>query len=523
MPDRRTYRKVDGQTDGQAVPGARPHAIVLSYHFPPSAAVGAQRPARLVDALLVAGFDVDVVCAGSGPGQAQGPSKRPSERASDDALRARLRVHVIPMRPGAREWVRDHVRRLRRWRHGVTAWTGRCTRDAFRVEDLEPGHGVGAVLTADARVGVGSPTHGPPRGTTWRRWTLSLLRIPDDQHGFILPAIRRTLPLVRPGRSVLYCTAPPVSTLVAGTLASWWRRLPCIVELRDPWVGNPGKGAHTRSRLSDVLDTWLERLCVGRARFCVTVTEAVAVALRTRHSERPSGGVIVVPTGIPRDAVPAIAGLRRAPGDVLRLVYAGNLYLERDPRPVLEAMAHYRRAAGGRRIHLDFVGECETFRGQSVVGLARTLGIEADVVVRPPEPRAAALARLKAADVLLLLARGQPMQVPQKLYDYLGIGRPILALVDECGETAQLLERVGGHQIVTTDDPVVIARALVALRSQAERGSPEHILCSPASRRALEELRAERQMLRLVHLVRRAGSRPTLRTRHRVSIDDRTP
>lgn len=47
---------------------------------------------------------------------------------------------------------------------------------------------------------------------------------------------------------------------------------------------------------------------------------------------------------------------------------------------------------------------------------------------------------------LLLSARAN------KVYEYLGTRRPILAVVDEDGETAQMLRMVGGHQLVSVND-----------------------------------------------------------------------
>ena len=64
------------------------------------------------------------------------------------------------------------------------------------------------------------------------------------------------------------------------------------------------------------------------------------------------------------------------------------------------------------------------------------------------------------ADLLLLLAQNQPAQVPAKLYDYLGTRIPILAFTDANGEVATMLQRAGGHYLVTDHDPAVAARVI---------------------------------------------------------------
>jgi hypothetical protein len=76
---------------------------------------------------------------------------------------------------------------------------------------------------------------------------------------------------------------------------------------------------------------------------------------------------------------------------------------------------------------------------------------------------AAAWAIVDEADVLLLLAQEQPDQIPNKLYEYLGGRRRILAFADANGETARMLRLVGGHQVVTGNDGAEVERALEAV------------------------------------------------------------
>jgi hypothetical protein len=85
-------------------------------------------------------------------------------------------------------------------------------------------------------------------------------------------------------------------------------------------------------------------------------------------------------------------------------------------------------------------------------------------------PHAAAQAVVEQADVLLLLAQEQPDQIPNKLYEYLGSRRPILAFADAEGETARMLRRAGGHYVVTGDDAGEVERVVGQLLASAARG-----------------------------------------------------
>lgn len=101
---------------------------------------------------------------------------------------------------------------------------------------------------------------------------------------------------------------------------------------------------------------------------------------------------------------------------------------------------------------------------------------------------------VRKADALLLLAVDQPDQVPNKLYEYLGARRPILAIADEDGETAEMLRMVGGHHLVSVNDAETIQRALSRLLDDGRRGSV-------GDRARLYDWTVEVQMRRLVAAV----------------------
>jgi len=64
--------------------------------------------------------------------------------------------------------------------------------------------------------------------------------------------------------------------------------------------------------------------------------------------------------------------------------------------------------------------------------------------------------------VLLAIQPGTSVQVPRKVYDYLGARRPILALTPE-GATADLVRRSGIGLVVPPDDVGAIQSALAAV------------------------------------------------------------
>jgi hypothetical protein len=151
---------------------------------------------------------------------------------------------------------------------------------------------------------------------------------------------------------------------------------------------------------------------------------------------------------------------------------------------------------------IEFLGAGESYLGVSLGELARIRGIEEAVRVRERVSRRELLAELRTADVLLLLAREQAEQIPHKLFEYLGVRRPILAIVDEGGSSARLLKRVGGHHIISSTCPDDIADAMEEMcRNESERDRREDVSCSDVDSLFLDELRSDRQMRRITDIV----------------------
>jgi hypothetical protein len=91
------------------------------------------------------------------------------------------------------------------------------------------------------------------------------------------------------------------------------------------------------------------------------------------------------------------------------------------------------------------------------------------------------LRAMVSADALLLVDQaGRRKGVPAKLYEYLGAGRPILALVEPDSDSSWVLAESGvPHHTASPSDPQAIRQALVKLVAELRtgqgrsRGAPE--------------------------------------------------
>ncbi|MFQ5678540.1 MAG: glycosyltransferase [Gemmatimonadota bacterium] len=375
----------------------------------------------------------------------------------------------------------------------------------------------GRVKKRGARSGYGERPRAAPsfrdRGTeesspTWKRHLLSLLLLPDREQGFILPAVLRGLREARSGSDILYTTGPPISTHVAGLLIKRATGVPWVAEFRDPWVVDavPLKPPQLRSPLGDRIHRWLYRQCLGAADRLVAVTAATANVLA---SELPGGvpdRVILARNGIPEMAPPEEDHVV-VPGP-FRIVHLGDFYGPRSPEAFLETVAEIQSGAGGGGLpplHIEMVGHSDDARAEAYRRLTARLGIAGVVRFRDWVPFEEGQQLLAGADLLLLIAQGQPLQVPNKLYEYLGHRKPILAFADRDGETAAMLRAAGGHYLITEDhDRRQAARTVrAAIRGEehgrlpGETDDVESLLAAWSTRAQLGHLLARLESLGL--------------------------
>lgn len=450
------------------------HVLLIAESFPPSPYVGSVRPGALAEALAKAGHRVTVIRSAA----FAAPGRHP---VGDRAIRVvTVRAPENPIQLVARKI-------------------------QFRPRE---------------RGGAGPPSSGggtEPVLRRLRRWVLSLCLLPDESQGFIPASSLSALDLDRADPfDLLVTTGPPFSNHLTGVLLARALEVPWMAEFRDPWMPRSARSG-TRSALSDWIEQRLEDLVLRRCDSVVAVTATTRAALDQKRFRlgRPGGALMAL------NGIPALLPEVPRPVGPIEVLHAGVLYLGRDPRPFLRAVAGGIRAGrfGPAGVRVTFMGASGgVFAGESVEKMAADLGIGDSVAVLDQRPIEECRDLMARADALLLLAQAQPAQIPNKLYDYLAAGRPIIGYVDPGGESAALLDRVGGHHQVPDNDPdhdAAVVEALVATRAGASGNR--------VNRGVLAELLTEVQMAPLVSALERLADRPSIGRPVRAAATTRLP
>lgn len=251
--------------------------------------------------------------------------------------------------------------------------------------------------------------------------------------------------------------------------------LPWIADFRDSMteVGYP------RDPLTWRVHRRLEEEAVRHCAKAVFTTVPTRDMYAERYPEISADRWAVIENGFDeenfRDAENGLSQAPLGPEGQLTLVHSGVLYpKERDPRPFFAAISQLKNAGkiDGKsvRIVLRATGSDGLYKP-----MLEELRIDDIVHLEPVVPYREALQEMLRADALLLF-QGSVCnhQVPAKIYEYYRAGKPILALADPAGISAQMLRDVGVQDIADIADQSAIATTLEnlldAMRRKARTG-----------------------------------------------------
>ena len=279
----------------------------------------------------------------------------------------------------------------------------------------------------------------------------SLLALPDRwvswwPHGIwtALRAIHRHRP------SAVLSTYPIATAHMIGLTVQRLTGLPWIADFRDPMIDDHYPPSRLQRRVWHRLEAWTMSRCAA----ALFTTPGARDLYATRYGGPNSPRLEVVPNGFDEEDFATVGpkDTLAEPGP-MTLIHSGVLYPDiRDPRPMFDAIAALKRSGVASSNRLQVVlrasGSDDYYRS-----LVDRVDIGDIVRLEPPIPYSDAIAEMKQADGLLLFQGKQAnRQVPAKLYEYLRVGRPIIALVDPTGDSARILRNTGGGEIVPIDD-----------------------------------------------------------------------
>lgn len=412
-----------------------PRLLLVSYHFPPSDAVGARRPARFATRLVAHGYSVDVVCS--------------------SVLSRTKSPHDDPIGIGFADLTQQY-----------------SPPDAVRV-----------FRTETPFLWNRYPLSAPPRGRPvqsffWRVKTYAewFTRTVDWSWRWAMKALERLLETQSLSHyDIVLVDGPPRPAMLPFVLAARAARIPVVADLRDLWLPwFPGG-----SRLLSILlpqrrrEYWRAQLCrelVANTDLVLLTSREAADSMRSTFREKESDFFQVVHNAFESDSVDSDrTELYGEPTGPMRIVYTGSLSYGRDRivATLIQAIGISLRAGNGPRVELTLAGA----RKGSLPDVAAAAGASDSVKFLPWLDREGAIALQRQADALLLLQTVEPLDtwvaIPGKLFEYMARRKPILSLATPASN--RIVEEHNLGEVADQSSPERIAEALHRLDSRRRK------------------------------------------------------
>lgn len=405
-----THAVADRPLISPAEPGAPRRLLLISYHFPPVGGAGVQRPLKFVRYLAELGWQTTVLTAAN-----------PSVPVFDESL-----CDEIP--DGTQ------IVRARTLEPAYARKAGLQTADCGRRSLL-------ARLKQSCRRCV--------------RETIRLVLQPDPQMLWHPAAKRAAVRVLReqPHDAIL-ATAPPYSNLLLGRALGRKFHLPLVLDYRDEWDLSSRylENSH-KDPLSHCIQQWMQKRVLRQADAVIATTHDSTDRLQSRLDQAGGRGrTLCIRNGFDPGDLQSRETVPPPPAGRIRIVYTGTLWNLTSVEPLTRAVESLGSEQPGllARFEFVFVGR-KTPEQQALLDRIAARGC----VVRCEDycPHGQALAWMHSADALCLLlsdVEGAGRVIPAKLFEYLGIPRPILAIVPE-GETARIVRSFGQQQFAPAD------------------------------------------------------------------------
>ncbi len=317
-----------------------------------------------------------------------------------------------------------------------------------------------------------------------------LFTTPDRFVGWLPFAVLAGMRLIRKNHiDALFSTSPlPSAHLIAKLLKSI-THLPWVADFRDPWT-EPDIEPNPRD-LRFRLDSAFESGVFHSADRLIFTTARARNDVLHHAGQELAGKSLIIPNGYDEEDFEQLPDVRpeRFPLLITHTGLVDESY--RSPVGFLTSVAELIKTGEilSEGIKVQFIGGGIYVESNDFRSLVRNLGLEGVVRVIGRKSYAECLEAQMRSHVLLLLQCGNDTRyaIPGKAFEYLRIGRSILAITPESA-SSELFDEVGGARVVHPGDRNGLTSALAALlrsaRTEESNSSVNRIALSAYSRRA---------------------------------------
>lgn len=265
--------------------------------------------------------------------------------------------------------------------------------------------------------------------------------LPDFEKGWVPPAIPAAIRAIRKeGIDWILTSSPPHSTHLVGWIAKRATGVRWVADFRDPWLtGREGELGLLYGKGYFHISKFLEGVVVHNADIVITTTDRLRDAMRTSYNSKDKKKIHCITNGYESENFPDPRTIEKF--EKFTLTYTGTIYLKQTPEPIFRAVSELiqEKKVEPGKIAIKLVGNCDFALGAPVELLIRKYHLEKVVERIPPVSSRKATEILMRSHMGILLAPEIPFSIPSKVFEYLAAEVPVLALTEE-GATRDLIE-----------------------------------------------------------------------------------
>ncbi len=278
---------------------------------------------------------------------------------------------------------------------------------------------------------------------------LGLTAVPDRWAAWWPHGVISCLRLIKKYRpSVIWSTFPVATSHLIALTVQRLTGLPWVADFRDPMIqkSQPKPGIVRNAY------KWIEKKSIQHSSAGVFVTQSSFMHYARNYPDQSSKYWRLVENGYDEtlfssensNSNPIIPKSNDKP---IKMVHSGILYSKgRNPSAFFQALSSYLHK-GGVPIEVTLRGAGTEMDIEKWIV---SLNLKDAVKIKPAIPYADAIKEMIHSDALLLFQGAEyNKQIPAKVYEYIRVGHPILALTNARGETAGLLDKWDG--VYSTD------------------------------------------------------------------------
>ncbi len=376
--------------------------LIVTYYWPPAGGPGVQRILKIVEHLPEQGWEPIVLTV-----------ENPSAPAIDESLLARIPENIKIYKTKTSEPFEAYKK-----------LTGKKAGEA-----LPKNISLSENISAKEKLS---------------RWIRANLFIPDARKGWKRFLVREGMKIIENEKpDLIFSTSPPHSLQLGAMRLAKKSGLPWVADLRDPWSEAYWEADMPKSKRSEAKNRAFESKVLNTADHITTVGKGIAGLLQKKTTKPVS----VIYNGYRE------VDNTKIDSEYFEILHLGNLSSIQSLNELLEAIKGIRPELR-KKIKLRFIGSLAEEYRKNVDEMDY---IEKEYL--PFLPYEKMMKEAQSASMLYLPRLNSSYSkslISAKIFDYLALSRPILAIADKDSDIAEILRDCGaGKSFESKDIPSI--------------------------------------------------------------------